>query len=523
MSGLLRKSHFLGPKIRGLRKRNGLTLQDLSTRCIQLDADLAPSVSYLSMIETGQRIPSQELLDLLASVFQKSPRWFLDGNPEVAGSPAPRRRRGGITRPPLEPGFLFSRNLLEAAIPELLVQTGTTARQFAHLLIRSYQEMARNDFPDLERSAEEIGERRFPLTLDDLQRLCKRHGIDIQWFDRRALLALDNDREVRSMFRSFFEPPSTIYVNRQLQKDPARLKYDLATHLAHKVLHGGDGLKSAHATGGEMGGSPTGDEQNPAGMNAQDALFAWRDFECSFFAGALLCPKRPFRRFLTRENYQVDAGTRLELTPAVIMRRMTAVSPYRHWHFFDAYPPGFLRAVYRGNGIPLPWGNLAMVSDPCPHWAVFRMLEEARTSQPASQISVLMDGPRSLLYCCHSVRTKDMAGNPHVLSVGIDLVPALESQGSDAEGIVASIAHACGRHAGQAVVPAKAADAIRAVGRVLNIAWIGSALDMPASIICPRSNDCPRTPRCHSAKAGSRTAEIDDVRQQILDQVATRT
>ena len=55
MSTLLRKSHFLGAKFRTLRKRNGLTLQDLSARCIQLDADLAPSVSYLSMIETGQR------------------------------------------------------------------------------------------------------------------------------------------------------------------------------------------------------------------------------------------------------------------------------------------------------------------------------------------------------------------------------------------------------------------------------------------------------------------------------------
>jgi transcriptional regulator with XRE-family HTH domain len=520
MSGLLRKSHFLGAKIRNLRKRNGLTLQDLSSRCIQLNADVAPSVSYLSMIETGQRIPSATLLELLAAVFQKEPRWFLDENTEV--EPTPRtRRKGGVARIPLEPGFLFSRELLEAAIPELLAQTGTTGRQFAHLLIRSYQEMSRNDFPDLERSAEEVGERRFPLNVDDLLRLCKRHGVEIHWFDRKALLARDNDREVRSMVRSFFEAPSRVYMNRQLQKDPARLKFDLASHLAHKVLHGGDGLKSAHATGGEMGGSPTGTEQNTGGMNAQDVLFAWRDFECSFFAGALLCPKRPFRRFLSRENYRIEAGQRLELTPAVIMRRMTAVSPYRHWHFFDAYPPGFLRAVYRGNGIPLPWGNLAMVSDPCPRWAVFRMLEQARTSQPASQISVLIDGEQSLLYCCHSVRTKDMAGNSHVLSVGVDLVPALESHGIDAAEVVASVGRACRRHAGQAPVPVEAARAIRAAGRVLNIEWIGDALDSPASVICPRSSACPRTPRCKSVNPTSRAAEIDDVRQQILSQVET--
>ena len=75
-----------------------------------------------------------------------------------------------------------------------------------------------------------------------------------------------------------------------------------------EVLHGGDGLKSAHATGGEMGGSPEGATSVAAGMTAGDVLHAWRDFECSFFAGALLCPKIPFRRFLARHAYRDEAG-----------------------------------------------------------------------------------------------------------------------------------------------------------------------------------------------------------------------
>ena len=58
---------------------------------------------------------------------------------------------------PLEPGFLFSENLLQLAIPELLSQTGTTGRQFAHLLIRAHQETNQNRFPDIERAAESIG------------------------------------------------------------------------------------------------------------------------------------------------------------------------------------------------------------------------------------------------------------------------------------------------------------------------------------------------------------------------------
>src|SRR6476646_3777823 len=394
MPELLRKGHFLGAKLRALRKANGLTLEDLSVRCVQRDAAVAPSVSYLSMIESGKRAPSTPLLSLLASVFQRPPAWFLDESADLELAPAPPGE--APARVPLEPAFLFSKNLLQAAIPELLAQTGTSGRQFSHLLIRSHQEMSRNDFPDLERAAEGVGEREFPLGVDDLMRLCKQHGLAIRWFDRKPLLARDKDRELRSMVRSFYEPPGTVYLNRELQDDPARLKFDLASHLGHKVLHEGDGMKSAHATGGEMGGSPEGGAPPAVAMSPQDVLHAWRDFECSSSAGALLAPKAPFRRFLARESHRVEAGEKIELTPAVMMRRMTKVSPYPYWHFFDAYPPGYLRAVYRGNGIPLPWGNLAQVSDPCPNWAVFRMIDGAHGAS-GSQISVLRDGENSLL------------------------------------------------------------------------------------------------------------------------------
>jgi transcriptional regulator with XRE-family HTH domain len=508
---LLRKGHFLGAKLRSLRRRHGLTLEELSVRCIHRSPDNAPSVSYLSMIESGKRTPSAQLLELLAAVFQRPSSWFLDESAEL-DLPAPDLG-GAAARVPLEPAFLFSRTVLQAAIPELLAQTGTSGRQFAHLLIRSHQEISRNDFPDLERAADSVSERRFPLAVEDLLRLCRRHGLEIRWFDRKPVLARDKDREVRSMVRSFFEAPGIVYANRALQLDPARLKFDLAAHIAHKVLHGGDGLKSAHATGGEMGGSPEGGS-GTAGMNAQDVLHAWRDFECSFFAGALLAPRVPFRRFLARERYRVEAGARLQLTPAVVMRRMTKVSPYPYWHFFDAYPPGYLRAVYRGNGIPLPWGNLAQVSDPCPNWAVFRMID-GEHGVSGSQISVLRDGERSLLYCCHSVRVHDMAGNPHVLSVGVDLAPALASNGVASEAVVEAILRECLHRRGEARVPKAAVTALDAVANVLNIAWISDALDKPARIICPRSSRCPRPERCEAARP-SRAREIAEVREEIL-------
>jgi hypothetical protein len=434
-------------------------------------------------------MPSPGMLDMLAGIFSKQPRWFLDENTDLEAAPS-RPERGGLEAMPLEPAFLFSHELLQNALPELLSQTGTTGRQFAQLLIRVWQETRHNDFPDIERAAEEAGRRQMPLTLDAMLEICDRHGLKVRWFDGAAqpLGCI--------LIRSRFEAPDTIVVNDRLRDQEERLKYELAFFVGHKILHNGDGLISAHA------GTHGADREPPGsagGMGAQDVLYAWRDFECSFFAGALLCPRVPFRRFLIREAHSVSACARIGVTPALVMRRMTAVSPYRYWHYFDAYPPGFLRAVYRANGIPLPWGNMSLVSDPCPRWAVFRMLHQPPADvsfpqHPKSQISVMQDGKRARLYCCHSLLTRDAANALHVISVGVDLLPALDAQGFDGEAIVESVSASCRRGGGDGAIPAEAAASIRAASQVLNIAWIAAALEFPASVICPRSGACPREP-----------------------------
>ncbi|HJQ63797.1 MAG TPA: helix-turn-helix transcriptional regulator, partial [Burkholderiales bacterium] len=133
MERINRNSHFLGAKLRSLRKEHRITLEELSARFAEIDPRSAPSVSYLSMIESGRRNPSRHVLDLIAGVFQREATWFLDQNADF--SPVARNKSaGGVARFPLEPSFLFSKELLQAAIPELLSQTGTTGRQFAHLL-----------------------------------------------------------------------------------------------------------------------------------------------------------------------------------------------------------------------------------------------------------------------------------------------------------------------------------------------------------------------------------------------------
>jgi transcriptional regulator with XRE-family HTH domain len=491
MNTAVRRGRLLGSKLRSLRRRNGLTLDELSARCVQLDPSLAPSVSYLSMLETGKRSPSEQVLGMIARVFGKAPEWFLDGN--VEGPSAPARAATDSLDAAFEPAFLFSPAMLRSALPELLLQAGMSGRSFAQLLIRVWQETQHNDFPEIERAAEEAGGRQMPLSLAALVGICERYGLAIRWLedDRRPL--------ERGPVRARYEAPDTILAGRRLRSHEERLKYELAYFLGHRILHGGDGA-IAPISGDRMAAETTPAEE-PAGLGVRDALLAWRDFECSFFAGALLCPRGPFRQLLVRESHRVAIHRRLGVGPAVVMRRMTAVSPYRHWHFFDAYPPGYLRTVYRGNGIPLPWGNLSLVPDPCPHWAVFRLLREHRAedtvpSAPATQISVMADGAARRLYCCHSLLTRDAAGAMRVLSVGIDLAPALEAQGIEPAPLVEDVWSACQRSGGAAPLSPAAAEAIGTVAHVLKIGWVADALAHDARIICPRSRACPRERRC---------------------------
>jgi hypothetical protein len=313
--------------------------------------------------------------------------------------------------------------------------------------------------------------------------------------------------------RSFFEAPGTLYINERLKEHPARLKYDLATHIGHTVLHGRDGLRSVSAVGGNTFDAKSWSNQSHT-VDSKDILHAWRDFECSFFAGALLCPKVPSRQFLSRNAYSLSSAKLLDVTTAVLMRRMTAVSPYPHWHYFDAYPPGKLRAVYRGNGIPLPWGNLKAMNDPCQNWSVFNMLG-SKSDAPAAQLSVLKNGDDARLYSCESIRVRDAASNHHVVCAGIDLGPALEAQGVDPEEIIADIFAACQAGGGSANVPASAAKSIRSVANILNIEWVGRGLEREATIICPRSANCPRDPCCVTKPKKNRPI-TEDIRRAIV-------
>lgn len=486
VASLIRKSHFLGTKIRNLRKRNHLTLEDLSARCVKQDPASAPSVSYLSMIERGQRTPSEAMLENFSSVFQKPIDWFLDSQPEAPELAPDKGNSGGIMGMALEPNFLFAKEILQIAIPEMLSQAGISGRQFAHLLIRAHQEHHQNHFPDLERAADEVGGKNLYLSVDELKSILQQKGRTLVWFKQ-------DSHPDQGLITSYFKEPNQVYLNEQLKQHPARLKYDLAVHIGHAVLHTTEGLECTLTTGESRQDAHTFDHDTP---NAQDILRAWQDFESSFFAGALLCPRTPFRQLLESRGYDIRVHQQLGISASVVMRRMTSVSPYPHWHYFDAYQAGKLKAVYRGNGIPLPWGNMRSVADPCQHWAVFRKFHDD-SQQSSAQLSILNVDGKPRLYCCESVKIIDVADRPRVLCAGLDLTPAIAAQGIDADALVGELQQACIQHGGASVVPYHMKAQLLRVAKILNIQWVERGLDGVVRVICTRGKSCPRQPSCY--------------------------
>ena len=339
-----------------------------------------------------------------------------------------------------------------------------------------------------------------PLAPDELMMLARQQGLTIKWFSILPRgFAAEYGVHTTSVVTSYLGPNNTLYLNKILEKYEKRLKYDIAVHIGHSVLHNNDGLKSVLVTGlNQYSVMQGGNNQKlqSSQINTQDILQAWRDFEASFFAGALLCPKVPFRQLLDRNGYEIATHEKVGVSASVAMRRMTAVSPYKHWHYFDAYAPGKLKAVYRGNGIPLPWGNMREVADPCQHWAVFRMINTP-VKGTSAQLSILNVGNEPRIYCCESTNVVDLAQNKHVLCSGIDLNPAINAQGGDAQAIAHEIKNLCVKGSGSAQLPVAMKKKLQTVARILNINWVERGVLTDPRLICSRGAECPREPSCY--------------------------
>ena len=286
-------------------------------------------------------------------------------------------------------------------------------------------------------------------------------------------------------------------------------------YIGHKILHNGDGIISSHASGGELGGSPSLNQNDSERIKQKDILYAWRDFECSFFAGALLCPKTSLKRYLSANAYDIFSYKKLEVTPSVLMRRMTVVSPYKFWHYFDIYSPGYLRALYRADGIRMPWSNMNVENNPFKQWEAFKLLSQKGKLKPFPLISILKDGNSTYLNSSISMKVRDVSGTPHLLCLGLNLESAIKKQIASYDDFISSLEAKIKKSKRKYLINGIHAKEISKLSRILNIKWIEEALENGIDITHIRNNDDSRR---KGAKSNSKNqiAWIDDIKKEVV-------
>jgi len=129
---------------------------------------------------------------------------------------------------------------------------------------------------------------------------------------------------------------------------------------------------------------------------------------------------------------------------------------------------------------------------------------------------VLRSGEDKRLYCCQSIRSKDAAGNPHVLCAGVDLAPALRAQDIDPLETIDAIERSCNASGGSGSIPVEARKQLESIGTILNIGWIAEGAQKEATIICPRSSGCPREKHCLGKAMPKLKPQIDEIRESLL-------
>jgi hypothetical protein len=153
----------------------------------------------------------------------------------------------------------------------------------------------------------------------------------------------------------------------------------------------------------------------------------------------------------------------------------------------------------------------------CRQWALLQLVTH-KGQKEIKQISLLKQNERLHLYGCIAIKTKDAAGNPHVVSAGVDILPMLKTQEANISKILDQIYKVC-KKTGEGNIPESVKRVVRSSAMVLNITWLIDALENPAVMICTRPAICPREKTCENVdrKSLKRISWIEEIKEEILN------
>ncbi len=383
---------ILGLKLRDLRQGRGLTLADLAERA-------GLSISYLSEVERGRKYPKPEILQRLARALEVPFDELV--SLQVSGVLSPLK---AALESPLLRGFPFELFGIEphdlvalagedparfAAFLHTFVEVGRSydlrVEQFLLAALRSYQQLHRNYFADLEEAALTFRRRHLarvagPLRPEELvSLLVKLYGYEL---DTATLAAEADLASFRSALRAGRRP--RLYLNSRLQ--PSQRAFVLARELGYRHL----GLTERAVSSSWLK------------VESWDQVL--NHFKASYFAGALLLDREELLAdlggFLARELWDGRAllamMERTGATPETFFTRLTQLLP----EFFGLEEIFFLRFTVPvdAEGYRLTkFLNLSQVPVPhdvglnehyCRRWPALRLLGSAAGSAAGTPLVV---------------------------------------------------------------------------------------------------------------------------------------
>lgn len=415
---------IFGMKIRQARQEAGLTSTELAAA-----ADLSPS--YLTEIEKGRKYPRADKILRMADALGKS----YDDLVSIKLSPSLAYLETALASPllrefPFEAFGLDVSHLLDLltrvpdrasallhALLEIARQYDMKEEHFLRAMLRSYQEIHDNHFPEIEDAAIRFGQEqgltdRRPLTMADLRPIIERV------FDYEIDDSILADDPALNGYRSVFvrSRRPRLFINRLLR--PRQIKFLLAREIGYQYL--GLNERSYMST--------------PDRVDSFQQVF--NDFKASYFAGALIMPRRPvladIELFFDQVSWQPQQLTamlkRYEVTPEMLLYRFSEIVPESF-----GLKMHFLR-VQRGNGryrlvkrlnmnrLPIPSG-LALYEHYCRRWLTTRLLREMMDESPAG-LEAWRDRPLVGIQMSEFLESRDrflclglarpLALNPHI-------------------------------------------------------------------------------------------------------------
>ena len=378
---------IFGMKVRQARIEANLTRGEFAE-----GADL--SLSYLTEIEKGRKYPRSDKIlrmaetlgvdyDTLVSIKLDPSMTYLTSalsSPLLSEFPFEEfsldesQLVSLLTRAPAKASALLH------AISEISRQYDLRSEHFLWAMLRSYQEIHENYFPELEDAAagfvKEFGlESRTPITLGVLRDLIQ-DSFDYE-LENETLAADLSLRGYRSIFVQKQRP--RLFVNRLLR--PRQVKFLLAREIGYHYLD----LKERSST------------SSPDRVDSFQQVL--NDFKASYFAGALLLPLESvradmhelFSQEIWRPQLLLDMLDRYQITPEMLLYRFSELAGQFFGlglHFLRLHRvEGRYQVIKRLNmsRLPIPSG-LALREHQCRRWLNARLLRTIDEKRETEQI-----------------------------------------------------------------------------------------------------------------------------------------